>query len=87
MLYNNRTAKGAPGREPGAAVLTLLPLLHSTPDFEILPLPTTPPESTALGRTEVQEWIERQIVVPGNCYYRKEQVLFLHEDSGRSGKG
>ena len=84
MLYNNRTAKGAPGREPRAAVLSLL---HSTPDFEILPLPTMLPESTALGRTEVQEWIERQIIVPGKCYYRKEQILFLHEDSGRSGEG
>ena len=86
MLYNNRTAKGAPGREQRATILSLLPLLHSIPDFETLPLPTMPPESKALGRPEVQEWIERQVDVPGNCYYQKELILFLHEDSGRSGE-
>lgn len=82
MLYNNRTAKGAPGREPRATVLSLLPLLHSAPDFETLPLRTMPLESMALGRPAVQEWIERQVNVPGNCYYRKELILFLHGKVG-----
>ena len=57
------------------------------PDFEILPLFLMPSESMVLGRPQEQEWIEATVTVPVNCYEGKELMLFLHEDSGRSGEG